>query len=188
MVHDDKGRSRQAAGAFFRGVRGALPFVRTLILLTLISMLLAPETALADLESAVKAFNAGQRESAIAELRRLAEAGNTQAKYTLGIIYTRGQGIAPDYPQAVKWFQEAANEGYSSAQYSLGMLHAGGVGVPQDLVRGLMWLNIALEDRNSHNIFRLQVVSMAAVLKKSMTPEQIAEAEKLSSAWKAEKP
>lgn len=157
----------------------------TLLLIALASF--ATGNAHADVAGAISAFNNGHRESALAELHQLAEAGDNHARYTLGVIYAQGPGVAPDHGQALKWFREAANDGYSSAQYSLGMMHARGIGVSRDPVRGLMWLSLALQDREADAGFRLQVVSMAALLKKEMTPEQIAEARVLAEAWKPER-
>lgn len=184
MEHETTARCMHRMSASPPGWDRLRRFGQALTLLLLITAWLAPGRAQTDLETAIQLFNQGQRETALAEIHRLADAGDTQAKYTLGVIYAQGQGVPPDLEQAVGWFREAANEGYSSAQYSLGMAHAGGLGVPQDLVRGLMWLNVALEDRNSQTAFRLQIVSMAALLKKSMTPEQIAQARELAAAWK----
>lgn len=184
MEYETTARCTHRMSASPPGRDRLLRFAQALTLILLVITWLVPARAQTDLETAIQLFNQGQRETALAEIHRLAQAGDTQAKYTLGVIYAQGQGVPADHEQAVRWFWEAANEGYTSAQYSLGMAHAGGLGVPQNLVRGLMWLNLALEDRNSHMAFRLQIVSMAALLKKSMTPEQVAEARELAAAWK----
>ncbi len=50
-----------------------------------------------------------------------------------------GYGVPKDYPQADKWFREAADQGNTVAQVSLGLSYASGAGVPQDYVLADMW-------------------------------------------------
>jgi len=146
-------------------------------------VLLVPRNAPADLAGALQAYNNGQHEAAIAELLALAKAGDLDAKHTLGVIYNEGKAVPPDPEEAVKWFREAANEGNANAQFSLGAMYANGRGLPRNPVRGLMWLIIASQNLDQHPYVRMQAISNVAFMKKSMTPEQITEAEKLAAAW-----
>ena len=43
--------------------------------------------------------------------------------YSLGCMYTDGEGVKQDIKEAVKWFRKAAEQGYASAQYSLGSMY-----------------------------------------------------------------
>ena len=82
--------------------------------------------------------------------------------------------VAQDYQEAVKWYHLAAEQEDEAAQYELGYMYVYGEGVIQDYVLGYMWWNIAAsngyEDAKKYIDF---VESM-------MTPEQLAEAEKLA--------
>ena len=64
--------------------------------------------------------------------RPLAEQGDAQAQYNLGIMYDNGQGVPQDDAEAVKWYRKAAEQGIAKAQYNLGVMYANGRGVPQD--------------------------------------------------------
>ena len=43
-----------------------------------------------------------------------------EAQYNLGVCYAKGQGVAKDEVEAVKWYRKAAEQNYAEAQYDLG--------------------------------------------------------------------
>jgi len=43
-------------------------------------------------------------DATVTEWRALAEKGNAQAQYNLGVIYMSGQGVAQNDAEAVRWF------------------------------------------------------------------------------------
>lgn len=94
----------------------------------------------------------------------------------LAIAYDEGQGVPKDEAQAVVWYRRAAEQGHASAQFSLGLMYAEGRGVAKDLVQAFMWYGLAaaggvtVRDRDT--------------LARQMTPQQIAEAQRLSREWK----
>ena len=55
----------------------------------------------ADLESAKAAYEAGVYETAFKKLLPLAEAGDAEAQYNLGVMYSEGLGVQQDYAEAV---------------------------------------------------------------------------------------
>jgi TPR repeat protein len=50
--------------------------------------------------------------------RKLADQGNAEAQYNLGLMYEQGRGVQQDDVKAVKWFQKAAYQGDAIAQYN----------------------------------------------------------------------
>jgi uncharacterized protein len=106
--------------------------------------------------------------------RFAAAQGNADAQYNLGILYEDGHR----YAEAVKWYREAADQGLGDAQFSLGLLYAKGQGVPRDDVQAYMWfeLSAAQDDQSA--------VSNRDAAAQRMTPEQIAEAQKLAHEWR----
>lgn len=159
----------------------------TLLLVAFNVVLFLPQRASADLSSAIQNYNSGQHEAAIAELLSLAKTGDSDAKYTLGVIYAEGKRVPADTQKALKWLREAANEGNPNAQFSLGVMNARGTGVPPNIVRGLMWMNISGRNTNQPPWVRMKTISIGASMKKSMTPEQIKQAEELAAAWKPQR-
>src|SRR5262250_2419823 len=64
---------------------------------------------------------------AFRQLARVAETGDCEAQYQLGLLYARGHGCVPSAGDAIVWYRRAAEQGYAEAQYHLGMgcLHGG---------------------------------------------------------------
>jgi TPR repeat protein len=90
-------------------------------------------------------------------------------------MYNSGRGVSLDYAEAVKWFRLSAGQGYAFAQTTLGNMYRDGRGVPQDFAMAHMWYNLAAASddgygrKNRNRLARL------------MTPDQIAEAQRLPS-------
>lgn len=165
--------------------------------------------ATASYESGLYAYSAGDYETARREWAPLAKAGDARSQYQLGMMYFKGEGVGVDNALAFKWLRQAADQDYTpaliglaemyytgrgvahshdeaarlyamaaksgnaEAQYALGALHIHGHGVEKDLVRAHMWLSLAgMRGLKFARMRRDEIEAM-------MTPEQIAEAEKL---------
>ena len=89
-------------------------------------VLLWPLLAAADYESGYAAYWRGDYRSAYREWRPLAEQGDAQAQYNLGMMYESGKGVAGDSAEAVKWYRRAAERGYLEAQLRLGVMYGNG--------------------------------------------------------------
>ncbi|HHV6976807.1 TPA: tetratricopeptide repeat protein [Haemophilus influenzae] len=75
----------------------------------------------------------------------LAEQGNADAQFNLGLMYYNGRGVKQDDFEAVKWFRKAAEQGDADAQFNLGVMYAKGQGVKQDDVEAVKWYRKAAE-------------------------------------------
>ncbi len=65
-------------------------------------------------------------------LTRQAEAKQPVAERQLATIYYNGCGVAPDLPQAVRLYTDAAEQGDALAQLNLGRHYALGTGADRD--------------------------------------------------------
>jgi hypothetical protein len=90
----------------------------------------------------LKADRAGE---ALEWIQHAAEKDYTAAWHMLGVMYTRGAGVAKDDASAVTWFRKAANRGYAPAQSALGDLYAQGLGVTRDDGEAVHWFRKAAE-------------------------------------------
>ncbi|TAK63302.1 DnaJ domain-containing protein [Methylobacter sp.] len=100
----------------------------------------------ADLVKKAKQFvKQGQAEKALPLYLQLAEQGNADAQFNVGLIYVNGQGITKDNKQAVDWFTKAANQGHREAQTKLGYMYATGKGVVQNYNSAVYWCYKAAE-------------------------------------------
>ena len=67
--------------------------------------------------------------------RGAAQGGSHAAEFQVGRIYREGYLGAPDYAQAMVWFNQAAAAGYGPADQYLGAMYEHGQGVPVDLAQ-----------------------------------------------------
>ncbi len=153
----------------------ALRFPVALVLL--IVCLAAPTWA--DYLAGVDAYLRGNYATALSEWRPLAEQGNADAQYNLGLMYDKGYGVPQDYGQARQWYEKAAAQGKTNAQYNLGVLYHNGHGVPKNLVQAHKWFNLSAA--KGDNNFGAATRDALAIL---MTPSQIDEAQRLAREWK----
>ncbi len=156
--------------------------LRGVIVLVLALALSAPVLA-ADFEAGVEAYKRGDHATALKEWRPLAEQGDASAQVALGAMYFYGRGTTQDYAEAVKWYRLAAEQGQADAQHDLGLMYYFGHGVPQDYVQAHMWYGLAA-GRSSPGEDRDQLISYRDEVEAKMSPEQIAEAERLAREWK----
>jgi TPR repeat protein len=111
--------------------------------------------------------------------RQAADQGLAGAQVLLGLSYRSGAGVKKDDGEAVRWFRRAADQNDAVAQYMLGIEYADGAkAVPQDDVLAFMWFNLAAAQ--GHPDAKDAVDQLA----RRMTPEQIAEAQRLVREWK----
>lgn len=108
--------------------------------------------------------------------RMAAEQGAAIAQYNLAVLCRIGLGVPKDGEQAAGWAKKAAMQGQANAQALLGALYARGEGVPHDEVLAYAWLNLAAA----------QGLEPAAKARDEMLlpPQDLTEAQRLSSAWK----
>ncbi|MEQ8767429.1 MAG: tetratricopeptide repeat protein [Planctomycetota bacterium] len=85
------------------------------------------------------AYDRGDFEGALESWRPLAEAGDADSQYLVGLIHDEGRGVPVDPRQAAIWYRMAAEQGHAPAQNNLGVLHFRGKGVPQSFDEAAQW-------------------------------------------------
>jgi uncharacterized protein len=119
----------------------------------------AYEKGVAAYEKGVAAYDKGVYATALRLLRPLAEQGEANAQYNLGLMFDNGQGVPQDYATAVIWYRKAAEQGHAAAQYNLGLIFAnGGRGAPQDYATAASWYRKAAERGNAAAQYNLGVM------------------------------
>ena len=110
--------------------------------------------------------------------RKAAAQGYAVAEIDLGRAYYFGLGVPRDYAKAAEWERKAAAQGHDVAETMLGFAYASGRSVPQDYVRAYKWFNLAAAQGNT------TAAHARSLLSSRMTPEQIADAQRLSAAFR----
>jgi len=114
---------------------------------------------------------------------KAAEQGVGLAQVNLGFMYDHGLGVQQDYAEAVKWYRMAAEQGEGRGQLNLGIKYGKGHGVSQDYVQAHKWFNLSISNLQGPD--RSEAVLNQEKAEKKMTPDQIAEAQKLVREWKS---
>jgi len=125
-----------------------------------------------------------------------AQQGYAPAQFQLGALYALRDGVASDFRKAFEWNYKAAEQGHSDSQVNVSDAYQHGTGVTQDLVQAYKWLKVAIDEGEASYDPLWGAVedrvwdtpSMEEMLEKlikKMTPEQIAEGERLSNEFSA---
>jgi TPR repeat protein len=114
-----------------------------------------PASSAAATDRAVQAMEQGDFETALAELRPLAEGNDPDAQFLLGMHYDAGHGVARDPSRAASWYRKAAEQEHLLAQLFLGVLLHSGEGVKRDDAEAARWLRAPAESGNDQAQFHL---------------------------------
>ena len=108
-------------------------------------LLMCSFAAVSGYQEGAQAYAQGDYDTAMRELRPLAEQGNADAQSKLGVMYAEGRGVPEDDKEAARWFRKAAEQGYAKAQHNLGFMYNNGRGVPEDYKEAARWFRMAAE-------------------------------------------
>lgn len=111
------------------------------------------------------------------DLRKLADQGDADAQYQMGVRYHDGEDVPQDDTRAVQWFQRAADQGDVAAQSALGAYYWRGRGVAADLSKAYVWSAIAMAQGDEISKSRLEGLTS------QMTQSQVAAARQQAEEW-----
>lgn len=83
---------------------------------------LAAPLSAQDVQSGIRAWQAGEYSKAVAIWEPLAQQGNADAQFNLGQAYRLGRGVVPNLAKAQGLFEQAARQGHLDAETNLGLL------------------------------------------------------------------
>ena len=135
----------------------------------------------ADFQAGLDAYQKGDYVGAAKEWRPLAEQGDPEPQYNMGLLYLDGKGVPQNPTEAANWFRRAAEQGYEKAQHNLGAMYGSGQGVKRDYIQAYKWLNICAAQGNAGCITQRDLVA------KKLKPNQVSEAQRLATDFKPQK-
>lgn len=110
----------------------------------------------------------------------LAEKGDVNAQYNMGVMYELGHGVPASAAQAAAWYRKAANQGYAIAMLNLSTVIAQHARGPGDLIPAYTWLLLASRDQSAHTAAQQNL----GILSPHMSRAGIQRAEAAAIAWK----
>ncbi len=111
-----------------------------------VSLLVEPLGGIARAESheGLAAYVHGDYVLAARLFRPLADAGDVESQFLLGVISEQGLAGDPDNHAAAVWYLLAAQSGDPVAQLSIGLMYAEGRGLKWDFLEAYVWLSRAM--------------------------------------------
>ena len=127
--------------------------MKRFVALCFVAVAFATAPAFADFQAGSDAYDKGDYKTALREWLPLAEQGDSDAQYNMGVMYDFGKGVPQDYKEAVKWYRLSAEQGDATAQYNVGLMYKNGQGVPQDYKTAVKWYRLSAEqgEANAQN-------------------------------------
>ncbi len=107
------------------------------------------------LEQAELAYGADDFATALPLYEQLAKAGEPQALYRLGYMYSHAEGVKQDLSRAIAYYHQAAETGHAVAAYCLAAMFAQGRGTPLDYGQAMQWYRRAAEAGNVDAQFKI---------------------------------
>jgi hypothetical protein len=122
-------------------------------------------TASAGVEDSLKAFQAQDFPTALAEARKAADAGDPRAYFIMGILYESGSGVQADPKQAFSWYEKAAKGGVTGAQSKLAWTYMRGDGATRNLDLALSHARLAAAAGDPEGMFLVYVALTATAFR-----------------------
>ncbi|MGA9670849.1 MAG: tetratricopeptide repeat protein [Terracidiphilus sp.] len=102
-----------------------------------------------------RCYSAGDFAGAFEWCQRAADGDLAWAQYNLGLMYQKGEGVAPSDAEAAHLYRLAASQGFADAQQRLADLYYLGQGVPRNYTQAAHWYRRAAEQGNAKAQFQL---------------------------------
>ena len=98
-----------------------------------------------DFKKGWAAYSSTDYATALAEWQELADTGDKNASYGMGLLYGNGFGVDMNDDLALKYYGVAADKGHAEAQFNLAVMHQNGWGVPPSDEVANKWYRLAAE-------------------------------------------
>ena len=115
------------------------------VILAVGGLLLAASAWAGESEKGLAAYNSTEYDTALAIWQPLAESGDAESQYGLGMMYGNGFGVPMDDALAIKWYGLAAEQGHADALNNLGIMYQNGWGVPLNEEEAVRLFTLAAE-------------------------------------------
>ena len=142
-------------------------------------------SAHAGLSEGVEAIGKGDFKAALLQLQPLAEQGDADAQFNLGLMYFNGTGVPQDDQLALKWFRQSADQGDAFAQFALGNMYYMGRGVSRNFVVSYALGNLSAANVPSSFTAPAQMRDAAAA---ELTPQQLTAGQELTREMRQARP
>lgn len=114
------------------------PFIRPIFCSVFLIGSIA-NSAMADFEKGIMAYQANDLALAYKEFRASADEGHVDSQFNVALMFENGIGVEKDEKKALTWYEKSAQQGNAAAQYNLGVLYENGRGTNVDFSKANKW-------------------------------------------------
>ena len=132
--------------------------MRVAIFIALLVIFQSGPAATATFENGISAFKRGDNGAALKIWEELAENGDRDAQFNVGILHAHGTGFETDRTVAFHWLQRAAKQGDVVAAYNLGVLFADDATGSPDYESAVRWYEVATSAGHADAMGRLAIL------------------------------
>ena len=151
--------------------------VLRIFLMAAVAFFLWSISARADFEEAWAAYERGQYNIAVREFLRCAERGHDKCQLYLGDIYNYGHGTVVRKDKAFDWYARSAKQNNGVAAGRLCSWYLDNVAGTEGRIKSYMWFKIAKVLGQELSLKK------EARLERTMTEEEMQEAQRLAAEW-----
>jgi TPR repeat protein len=108
-----------------------------------------------DFEDGMAAYEQQNYELAFTKFKGLADSGDAEAQFNLGVMYAEGKGVIKNDAEAVRWYELAADQGLAPAQSALGAAYGDGLGVVQNYTEAVRLFKLAADQGSAEAQYNL---------------------------------
>ena len=130
----------------------------TLTVLAIFVLALDTPVNAQSLDDGVRAYSAGDYETAFKIFLTAAKQGNASMQGAVGKMYREGLGVEQNYAKALHWSKMSAEQGNVSSQYDVGWMYFHGVGIPQNSTNAWHWFKLAAKQGHATAQFGLSLL------------------------------
>ena len=131
-----------------------------------LAWVLSSTSAIADYQTGLDAYQAGDFNTAIEEWQNVVEsppgkvdqATRAESLYAIGMLFWLGQGVQQDSIESASWLKLAAELDHAGAQTKLAFLYSTGQGVRQSDFLALKWWRMAADQDDADAQYNLGVL------------------------------
>ncbi len=126
--------------------------------LLILAVLCASAVNADEIQQGIDAFNNDDYATALVAWMPLAEDGDLNAMYNIGLIYDEGLGVETDKVRALRWYLAPAEEGDVAAQFNMATIYDFGKGVPENNEKAFYWYAAAARQADEQAQFNLGIM------------------------------
>lgn len=135
---------------------------KTVFMIAVALIVASPVTGASELNDCAR-----QNPSSVASCKSLANSGNPDGMFGLGMLFLEGIGVQRNFEKSFELMYQAALLGHANAQLQVGQAYVNGQGTSRNFEEGYAWLLVAKENGNEIAQQGIDLLDQKGLIQKS---------------------